>query len=225
MRALLLRQAKINATLFSVDPDVSTQVGGLSVLVPGELRGLEAIHSKHGRLPWEDLFQPSIKLARDGFEINRDLFIVRLLGCFSRERKEALADVASFHSSGHEPHEAWRSGADEPAAGRPQAARHGGQPGVQRVVPHLGASLPFPPSPTALYADSRPSPFRTRCSPRSSPHTVSSRRSARSSAGRHTPGRSRKSRARAPTPSTRASWPRPSSTPSRRPAVCLSSTT
>jgi gamma-glutamyltranspeptidase/glutathione hydrolase len=50
-------------------------VGGLSVLVPGELRGLEAIHRKHGRLPWRELFQPAIHLAQDGFEVNRDLFI------------------------------------------------------------------------------------------------------------------------------------------------------
>ncbi|CED82833.1 Gamma-glutamyltransferase [Phaffia rhodozyma] len=65
----------LNGTIFEDDPTKSTMVGGLAVLVPGELRGLEAIHKKHGKLPWKDLFQPAIKLASDGFEINRDLFV------------------------------------------------------------------------------------------------------------------------------------------------------
>jgi len=44
------------------------------VTVPGELRGLEAIHSRHGKLPWSELFAPAVALARDGFEINQDLY-------------------------------------------------------------------------------------------------------------------------------------------------------
>ncbi|BBK33729.1 gamma-glutamyltransferase 1 [Stella humosa] len=45
-------------------------VGGLSVGVPGAVRMLEAAHRAHGRLPWADLFQPAIALARDGFAIS-----------------------------------------------------------------------------------------------------------------------------------------------------------
>ncbi|KAF2733872.1 gamma-glutamyltransferase 1 [Polyplosphaeria fusca] len=48
--------------------------GGLAVGVPGELRALKHLHRKYGRLPWQDLFLPSIKLAREGFPISDDLF-------------------------------------------------------------------------------------------------------------------------------------------------------
>ncbi|KAL7414682.1 gamma-glutamyltransferase 1 [Mrakia frigida] len=66
--------AAMNSSLFIANPTFSTQVGGLAVTVPGELRGLEAIHSRHGKLPWSELFAPAVALARDGFEINQDLY-------------------------------------------------------------------------------------------------------------------------------------------------------
>lgn len=43
---------------------------GRSVGVPGTLRLLEAIHKRFGRLPWKELFQPAIQMARDGFAVS-----------------------------------------------------------------------------------------------------------------------------------------------------------
>ncbi|CAJ2636611.1 unnamed protein product [Trifolium pratense] len=47
--------------------------GALSMGVPGELAGLHAAWLKHGRLPWKTLFQPAIKLAKNGFVVSPSL--------------------------------------------------------------------------------------------------------------------------------------------------------
>ena len=43
---------------------------GETILVPGVVKGLWEAHQRFGRLPWKDLFQPAIKLARYGFRIH-----------------------------------------------------------------------------------------------------------------------------------------------------------
>lgn len=41
--------------------------------VPGELRGLEYVHKKYGKLQWKDVVLPAAGLARDGFTVGQDL--------------------------------------------------------------------------------------------------------------------------------------------------------
>ncbi len=50
----------------NVIPDMST-LGGAAVGVPGSISAIFEIHSKFGSLPIEDLFEPAIKLATEGF--------------------------------------------------------------------------------------------------------------------------------------------------------------
>lgn len=45
-------------------------IGGRSVGVPGTVRLLEAVHRRHGRLPWPRLFRRAIALAQSGFPVS-----------------------------------------------------------------------------------------------------------------------------------------------------------
>ncbi|XP_010244393.1 PREDICTED: gamma-glutamyltranspeptidase 3 [Nelumbo nucifera] len=51
-------------------------MGALSMGVPGEIAGLHEAWLKHGRLAWKSLFQPAIRLAKNGFVITSYLSAV-----------------------------------------------------------------------------------------------------------------------------------------------------
>ncbi|KAJ7178528.1 gamma-glutamyltranspeptidase [Mycena crocata] len=60
-----------NNTMFPPHSNTS-QFGGLSVGVPGEIRGLEEMHRRWGTLPWKTLVEPSVILA-SGWTVQKEL--------------------------------------------------------------------------------------------------------------------------------------------------------
>ncbi|HEY7908379.1 MAG TPA: gamma-glutamyltransferase, partial [Thermomicrobiales bacterium] len=44
-------------------------LGYQSILIPGTVAGLAAIHAGRGRLPWRELLQPAIRILRAGFPL------------------------------------------------------------------------------------------------------------------------------------------------------------
>ena len=62
------------ATMYS---KTESQFSPRAVAVPGTVRGLALAHKRFGRLPWSQLIQPAVTLARDGFILQK--FLVDLL--------------------------------------------------------------------------------------------------------------------------------------------------
>ena len=86
------------AEMDRVDVDFSggsTQVfhiGAASCAVPGAALGLETAHKRFGTLPWRDLFQPAIELARNGVELNKgQAYLHAILDLILRHTPESCA--------------------------------------------------------------------------------------------------------------------------------------
>lgn len=61
-----------NETMFEGNPN-SSHEGPLSIAVPGEVRGYWETHKLYGRLPWKDLFLPTIEMTESGFKVPKSL--------------------------------------------------------------------------------------------------------------------------------------------------------
>jgi gamma-glutamyltranspeptidase/glutathione hydrolase len=63
--------ARMDEITVEFEPDSwqKFSVGGASCAVPGVPKGLEEVHRRFGKLPWRELTEPAIELARAGVEI------------------------------------------------------------------------------------------------------------------------------------------------------------
>jgi gamma-glutamyltranspeptidase/glutathione hydrolase len=84
-----------------VQDDSVVRFGHLVNAVPGSVAGLLKAHQDHGTMPLSDLLMPSIRLARDGFEVTHDLNYVLEWG-----KESMLSNDASnkkFYSANKDP--------------------------------------------------------------------------------------------------------------------------
>jgi len=51
-------------------PDARSRVGALAAGIPGDVAGLAWAHGHYGTLPWAELLEPAIELARDGWALD-----------------------------------------------------------------------------------------------------------------------------------------------------------
>lgn len=83
-------------------PFMQAVVGGRAVGVPGALRMLEAVHRRHGRVPWARLVQPALTLAEQGFELSERLHR-QLVEAAPRLRRDAQAADYFYGPDGQPP--------------------------------------------------------------------------------------------------------------------------
>lgn len=79
--------------------------GALSAGVPGTLQGMEQLHKKLGRMPWQKLVQPAVQLAERGFALTQ--IDADLLNRFAKKFKEVNPGAVPFIKASGQP---WQKG-------------------------------------------------------------------------------------------------------------------
>ena len=130
----------------TVPPFIESVRSGLSVGVPGNIALAAKAHAEHGKLAWAELFEPAIRLAREGFEINPRLNGM-LASAKERSAHSAAARALFFDAEGN-PHPVGTHIVNEPlartferlAAAGPQAFYAGDL--AQEIVGTVAADTP-----------------------------------------------------------------------------------
>ena len=78
-------------------PTPDSRVGPRAAGIPGVVRGLEYAHRKYGKLPWRELIQPAIALARDG--VTLDAFHANEMAAVTRTMIDYAARVPATNAA------------------------------------------------------------------------------------------------------------------------------
>ncbi|RDW60641.1 hypothetical protein BP6252_12024 [Coleophoma cylindrospora] len=73
---------------------IGSMRGGLAAAVPGDLAGLEYLHTKYGSLPWKAVVNPAVHVARYGFPVSEDT--VRYMAAGSSPENNFLVEDPSW---------------------------------------------------------------------------------------------------------------------------------
>jgi len=86
---------KASRDMYAGLPVLDSYAGGLAIAVPGELRGLELAHSRHGKLSWREVVEPARLLAQNGVLVGKHL-AGDIDGFFSRFLPKISEDSDNF---------------------------------------------------------------------------------------------------------------------------------
>ena len=76
-----------------------------SIAVPGVVAGMEEAHRRHARMPWRELFVPSVELAGEGLLV--DWWTTAMIASCAADLRRYPASAAAYLEDGLPPHAPW----------------------------------------------------------------------------------------------------------------------